>query len=93
MTAQTFSQADRDYLIEQLQAGIVEVDFIKADGTPRTMKCTLKTDLVPKIEKKLIDTTKPERASNPNVLPVYDLDNSGWRSFRIDSVKSVTVRR
>lgn len=93
MTKQAFSLADRDYLVEQLQSGIVEVDFTKADGTDRTMRCTLKADLVPKIEKKLIDTTKPERVPNLNVIPVYDLDNEGWRSFRIDSIKTVTVRR
>lgn len=93
MSKQPFSLADRDYLIEQLQNGVVEVDFTKADGTDRTMRCTLKADLVPKIEKKLIDTTKPERVPNPHVIPVYDLDNSGWRSFRIDSIKTVTVRR
>lgn len=93
MTTQAFSLADKDFLIEQLKTNIVEVDFVKADGTPRTMKCTLKADLVPKIDKKIIDTTKPERKAPENVIPVYDLDNAGWRSFRIDSIKTVTVKR
>jgi hypothetical protein len=93
MTTQAFSLADKDFLIEQLKSNVVEVDFVKADGTDRTMRCTLKADLVPKVDIKIIDTTKPSRKAPENVIPVYDLDNEGWRSFRIDSIKTVTVRK
>jgi hypothetical protein len=30
-----------------------------------------------------------KRPENPDVLAVWDMDNNGWRSFRIDSVKEI----
>jgi hypothetical protein len=92
MTSGTFSLADRDYIVEQLHTKILEVDFMKRDGTKRTMKCTLRADRLPPPEKPVIDLTKPERKDNPEVISVYDLESKGWRSFRIDSVESITIR-
>ena len=93
MTKQSFSLKDKTKILEDLSTSILEVDFVKADGTLRTMKCTLRGDLVPKVSKPLIDTTKPERKVNEEVIPVYDLESAGWRSFRIDSIQSITVRK
>ena len=93
MTKQNFSLNDKTKILEDLRASILEVDFLKTDGTLRTMKCTLRSDLIPKVEKRLIDTTKPERRVNEEVIPVYDLESSGWRSFRIGSIQSITVRK
>lgn len=94
MTSGTFSLADRDYIVEQLHSKILEIDFIKRDGTKRTMRCTLRADKLPAPEKPVIDLTKPERQvkENPEVIAVYDLEAKGWRSFRIDSVESITIR-
>jgi len=37
------------------------------------------------------DTAKREvKSRNDNVLAVWDVENKGWRSFRIDSVISFT---
>jgi hypothetical protein len=30
-----------------------------------------------------------ERKKSDEVLPVFDIENQGWRSFRLDSVKNV----
>lgn len=91
MTTPNFSLVDRDYILEQLRSRIVEVDFIKADGSPRTMKCTLQSSMLPKQEKPLIDLTKKPKTENLNVIAVYDIDAKGWRSFRLDSVTSLTI--
>jgi hypothetical protein len=92
MTSGTFSLADRDYLVEQLHSMILEIDFTKRDGSRRTMKCTLRGDKLPPPEKPVIDLTKPERKENLEVISVYDLEAKGWRSFRIDSIESITIR-
>ena len=93
MTTQNFSLVDRDYLVEQLRHKVADVDFIKADGTLRTLKCTLRGDLLPAPPAKpLIDLTKKPKAENLEVIAVWDLESKGWRSFRIDSVQSVTIR-
>lgn len=69
----------------------VEVKFTKKDGTERVMKCTLHPDVLPKQEIKE-NTDKVERIKNDSVIPVYDLEAKGWRSFTVNSVKEVAVR-
>ena len=59
--------------------------FTKSDGTEREMKCTLKEEFIQQYEKK----TDRVRKENEDVLSVWDLDNNGWRSFRVDSIKHI----
>lgn len=67
---------------EALLENVCDIKFTKVDGTERVMRCTLKSDLVPAQEHKL----EQNRTVNESVLPVWDLDKSGWRSFRVESV-------
>lgn len=73
-----------------LENGTVNVSFVKLDGTNREMNCTLNPSLVPQPEKE-VDAPKKERIINENVLPVYDLDNSAWRSFSWDRLTSLKI--
>jgi len=75
----------RKWLKSHLVYGEVYVSFTKKDGTLREMRCTLNEEIVPKYEK----TTETERKKNDEVMAVFDLDKSEWRSFRLDSVKEV----
>lgn len=53
------------------------VIFLKVDGTQRQMRCMME---------------KPEGGiKNPDVVPVKDLDKGSWRSFRVDSVLSIST--
>ena len=70
-----------------LKNDVLEVVFIKTDGNVREMRCTLQEKFVETYDKKT-DKVKPE---NDSVISVWDLDNSGWRSFRVDSIQSVSV--
>lgn len=79
---------DRYELKQTLQGNIATVVFEKADGTLREMRCTLQSDFLPP---QLLQENTVTRAENPNILSVWDIDNGGWRSFRIDSIKSITV--
>ena len=38
------------------------------------------------ITKTLTTPGESPRKPNPNVLPVFDVEAQGWRSFRVDSV-------
>ncbi len=78
----------REDLKSTLMRNVVEVNFIKTDGSHRKMRCTLKPDMLPEVE---VKKTGVERPVNESVLPVYDLDAKGWRSFRVDSVTSIKV--
>jgi WYL_2, Sm-like SH3 beta-barrel fold len=78
----------RDELKALLKENIVNISFTKKDGSERKLKCTLKTDLLPKIE---LDPNKPRKAENVDVLPVWDLENKGFRSFRLESLISYEI--
>ena len=70
----------KEWLLQILRTKICEVIFEKADGTERTMVCTLKKDLLPKSTTE----TKTERKTPKDVVPVWDIQSEGWRSFRVD---------
>lgn len=80
---------DRYELKETLSKGIVTVTFEKLDGTIREMRCTLLADHLP--PQLLQEGVKSGRTENLNVLSVWDIDAHGWRSFRMDSIKSIAV--
>lgn len=78
-----------------LRENVLSVVFIKKDGSERAMECTLKPDLLPPHETNTdnpIDFPATQRAENPDVIQVYDLENNGWRSFRVDSVLAFMIR-
>ena len=77
----------REKIEESLRANVAEVTFTKSDGTERIMKCTLREDLVIPYEKK----TDRVKDVNLDVVPVFDVEKNEWRSFRVDSVKSVSI--
>jgi hypothetical protein len=70
-----------DALNADLKSGVVRVNFTKANGDEREMICTKNPDLFTPPESK-----GSNRTPNPDVIVVWDLDNDGWRSFRVDSV-------
>ena len=65
----------KESVTEILREGIVDIQFVKKDGSLREMRCTLNEEYLPKSE---AAGTKKE---NPDVLSVWDIDNNGWRSF------------
>ena len=80
-------KAFRDWLTSHLKYGPVTVDFLKKDGTMRTMKCTLQESAIPTYEKK---TERVRTTSTDESISVVDLEKNEWRSFRYDSIKSVS---
>lgn len=77
----------KDELISLFKRETVNIEFTKNDGTTRAMKCTLMPEMLPvQIElEELVNTRK----DNPDILAVFDLDKSEWRSFRWDRLLSV----
>lgn len=75
---------EREGLKSNLQSHIMTVVFEKADGSLRQMRCTLLVDYLPEY------ITESSKKENEDVLVVWDIDNSGWRSFRLDSIRSIS---
>jgi hypothetical protein len=82
---------DRYELKELLQNGVATVVFEKSNGELREMRCTLQASYLPPQEPQLLQegVTPNKRAENLNVLSVWDIENNGWRSFRMDSIKNI----
>lgn len=58
----------------------VSVTFIKSDGTVREMNCTLKEDIIPKIENPKTSDT---------LCTVWDTEIAQWRSFKFENIKQI----
>lgn len=70
---------------QMLRQNICVVEFTKvSNGAQRNMICTLRSDIVPPIK-------GTGGLSSPDVIPVWCLDKNGWRSFRVDTVRRVTI--
>lgn len=76
----------RSEMIKELQSGTKVVTFTKVNGEKRVMTCTLDANLITEDVRE--DVVKSPKAVNEEVLPVWDVNAKGWRSFRIDSVVS-----
>ena len=78
--------ATKEELIKLLKDKVVTIKFKKKDDTVRKMICTLSEDYLPEREDKGEIKEAKTKKENPNTLPVWDLEKSAWRSFRVDSV-------
>jgi len=75
-------------IMQALQERVVTVKFKKVNGEERTMKCTLLSSIVPQIHNDPARVEK-ERKENPDVVAAWDVEKSGWRSFRVDSILEI----
>jgi hypothetical protein len=78
----------KKWLKSHLAFGPVTVVFTKKDGTERVMKCTTNPTYIMFKDPAVLESKK-ERKVNDDVMPVYDMESSAWKSFRWDSVKQV----
>ena len=76
----------RNWLVSHLKMGEVRLTFNKKDGTIREMKATLDQKVVPIIE----NATGVEKKRSPEVVSVWDLEKSAWRSVRFDSIMQIS---
>jgi|TARA_R100000541_G_scaffold54377_3_gene62864 hypothetical protein len=69
-----------------LEQGECSVSFMKVSGEERTMRCTLKKSMIPNASKSDPLSQTKIRELSEKVIPCWDLDAAGWRSFRVDNV-------
>ena len=75
---------NRSKMIEMLRDRVCVVKFTKVDGEVREMACTLNENAIP-------DTMKPKNPTtsySEEVIKVFDVNKTGWRSFKVDSVQT-----
>jgi hypothetical protein len=74
---------NRSEMIEMLRDRVCVVKFTKVDGEVREMACTLNENAIP-------ESMKPKNATtsySEEVIKVFDVNKTGWRSFKVDSVQ------
>jgi len=79
----------RDGLIDMLRSNIVTVTFTKVNGDERVMTCTLLSEHIPNAP-----TTNGElvvKETSSSTVSVWDINANGWRSFRVENVKSISM--
>lgn len=84
----------RDELLDALRNCVLDVTFTKADGSERTMKCTLIQEMIPEemkpVSKPLAEGETPKEP-NFESIRVFDIEKQAWRSFRLDSIIEVSL--
>jgi hypothetical protein len=80
---------DRDILLKDLQQEVIKVTFTKVNGEKRVMRCTLLEKYLPVNTDKQHIIAEHKKPENLSTVVVWDMDQNGWRSFRIDSVEYV----
>lgn len=76
----------RKDLFDMLSSHKVLIGFNKVDGTFRRMTATLSEDVTgapPKIDGNEDDVS--------GLISVYDIENSGWRSFYLENINSAEI--
>ena len=74
---------NRETIINLLTEQVIEVTFTKKDGSTRVMLATLDDDYLPE------STGSSSSAVNLETVTVWDIEESAWRSFRIDNILSI----
>ena len=81
---------ERESIVSDLRKNVLEVTFTKVNGDQRVMRCTLDPRYMPpKMESENVQEANKYNRENPDVIAVWDIQNNGWRSFRVDSVSYV----
>lgn len=70
-------------LIDKLNGKIFTVEFIKKDGTKRVMNCRTN------VQKDLAGGNLRYDAESMGYLPVYDLQNKGYRMINLNTITSI----
>lgn len=78
-------QALYDWLKVVLKEREVNIEFVKKDGSTRKMIATLQESVVPQYEKK----TDREKKATIELMSVFDVELKEWRSFKLDSLKTI----
>jgi len=89
---------NRDEIVDILHNNIANITFTKVNGDVRVLKGTLLDQYLPQkevdssgVDIEPISETQERKATNDNVVVAFDIDNDGYRSFRVDSVTSVQI--
>jgi hypothetical protein len=83
---------DRDSVLTDLKANVMKVQFIKENNQTRIMLCTLRPDMIKGAYDEQFLEEHHRKPENKNAVVVWDIDNQGWRSFKMNSVQWIETK-
>lgn len=85
---------NKEEYIDILNKCVMNISFIKKDGSERMMKCTLNKHYLPSLPLTEEDTKpiKKIRKENSAILSVFDLEKQDWRSIILENIISCSVQ-
>lgn len=82
---------DKESIISLLTTNVCLISFNKKNGIKREMVCTrMPSKLPPKKEPSESGSSSPKPE---NIIVVWDLEKDGWRSFDLESVLTIEVKK
>ena len=75
----------RPLVMKHLYAGVVNLSFLKKDGTLREMNATLVTSKIPEPSQK---ESSPNDLRERDSIVCWDIDVKGWRTFKVSTIES-----
>ena len=84
----------RRWIKDVLNTGVTTIEFVKNDGTVRTMKATLDSTYIvtPTVSTVAVaEGNVREVKKNDEVCKVWDAEAEAWRSFRYDRIKRISL--
>lgn len=85
------TQFDREILINDLRLHTCKIHFTKVNGQKRIMICTLLPEHLPANTNRDALNEAHQKPENKDSIAVWDLENGGWRSFRVDTVEYAEI--
>lgn len=79
----------KEEIQNKLKQSVVELEFIKLNGEKRNMRCTLMESHLPPAKADDSISQKKVRSVSMEVLCVWDVEKSAWRSMRWDRIQDV----
>ena len=79
----------KENLTDMLRNNVITVTFTKVKGEERVMRGTLMSEYVPNAPSNNGQVLIQE--SESKAVSVWDMEANGWRSFRVDSVKNISM--
>lgn len=88
----------RNWVKSLMQTTEIKINFLKADGTEREMRCTLDWARIPEKNHPgqpsvdgIVRESRERKKPDEHSLRVFDLDKQEWRSFRFDRLQKISA--
>lgn len=88
----SYLHVNRESFVSDLRQNVIEVRFMKLDGTVRIMRATLHSSYLPedtRTREKINEAVNREQRND--VVTLWEVDAGQWRSIKLDSIISLQL--